>query len=172
MDAARVAMKHTSDAGRAALDAVGVARDALCPRARRLIDASFPPESHDRAELASRLLALAVLQYAQHMASFRAWRSSARAWSCIARGDAKGTFSSIFWAFATFAVVAEPLRLSRRTYRALLRREMATRFGNDAVQKMLSDDALVSDGAVGTRGASTDAAGLLGHLGTGRPCSN
>ena len=159
MDAARVAMKHTSDAGRAALDAVGVARDALCPRARRLIDASFPPESHDRAELASRLLALAVLQYAQHMASFRAWRSSARAWSCIARGDAKGTFSSIFWAFATFAVVAEPLRLSRRTYRALLRREMATRFGNDAVQKMLSDDALVSDGAVGTRGASTDAAG-------------
>ena len=50
MDAARVAMKHTSDAGRAALDAVGVARDALCPRARRLIDASFPPESHDRAD--------------------------------------------------------------------------------------------------------------------------
>ena len=108
---------------------IACAPRVVSPKTCELIESTFPASSHDRAELLSRLIALGVLQYAQHMASYRAWRHSARAWGEIARGDAKGTFWAIARAFGTFALVAEPLRLSRRTYRAL----SATRAG-DAVR--------------------------------------
>lgn len=143
MDARAIARK-TLDRARAAGTLIACAPRVVSPKTCDLIESTFPASSHDRAELLSRLIALGLLQYAQHMASYRAWRHSARAWGEIARGDAKGTFWAIARAFGTFALVAEPLRLSRRTYRALLRRELATRFGGDVVNAMLTDEALAS----------------------------
>ena len=136
--------RKTLDRARAAGTLIACAPRVVSPKTCDLIESTFPASSHDRAELLSRLIALGLLQYAQHMASYRAWRHSARAWGEIARGDAKGTFWAIARAFGTFALVAEPLRLSRRTYRALLRRELATRFGGDVVNAMLTDEALAS----------------------------
>ena len=143
MDARAIARK-TLDGAKRAGTLIACAPRVVSPKTCELIESTFPASSHDRAELLSRLIALGVLQYAQHMASYRAWRHSARAWGEIARGDAKGTFWAIARAFGTFALVAEPLRLSRRTYRALLRRELATRFGGDVVDAMLTDEALAS----------------------------
>ena len=136
--------RKTLDRARAAGTLIACAPRVVSPKTCDLIESTFPASSHDRAELLSRLIALGLLQYAQHMASYRAWRHRARAWGEIARGDAKGTFWAIARAFGTFALVAEPLRLSRRTYRALLRRELATRFGGDVVNAMLTDEALAS----------------------------
>ena len=143
MDARAIARK-TLDGAKRAGTLIACAPRVVSPKTCELIESTFPASSHDRAELLSRLIALGLLQYAQHMASYRAWRHSARAWGEIARGDAKGTFWAIARAFGTFALVAEPLRLSRRTYRALLRRELATRFGGDVVNAMLTDEALAS----------------------------
>jgi ABC-type multidrug transport system fused ATPase/permease subunit len=135
-DAAKRVAQQTMDAAVSAL--------ALCPRTLILLDAFHPVGSHERAEFISRLMALAALHYAQHMASHRAWRSSARAWTKMMDGDSRGTLGAIAGACAWAGFGAEPLRLSRRTYRALLGRELATRIGNDAIERVMDEKALSS----------------------------
>jgi ABC-type Mn2+/Zn2+ transport system ATPase subunit len=135
-DAAKRVAQHTMDAAVSAL--------ALCPRTLILLDAFHPVGSHERAEFISRLMALAALHYAQHMASHRAWRSSARAWTKMMDGDSRGTLAAIAGACAWAGFGAEPLRLSRRTYRALLGRELATRIGNDAIERVMDEKSLAA----------------------------
>lgn len=132
---------------------------ATIPRTLRLLDESFPSTSNDRVELLSRLLALGVMTYLEHAANYRAMRHASRAWSAIGNRDARGTAGAIVRALATIALFAEPLRLSKRTYRALLGREVATRFGNDALRKILGESSLVSRAKGSGDAAGTAAVG-------------
>ena len=76
MDARAMARK-TLDRARAAGTLIACAPRVVSPKTCDLIESTFPASSHDRAELLSRLIALGLLQYAQHMARYRALRHSA-----------------------------------------------------------------------------------------------
>ena len=124
------------------MDVIHAVTTATCPRTSRLLLQAFPERSHDRVELISLLIALGLITYGEHAVNYRVMMQTARCWSGISSRDARQTAMAIVKAFGLIALVGEPLRLSKKTYRALLRREMAMRFGNAAVQKMLSDEVL------------------------------
>ena len=83
------------------------------------------------------------------MAAYRAWRSTAHVWGALARGDGRESAWKVCESIARFALIVEPLRCARRTYRALLQRELATAVGSDLIAKFLRADALCEarDGA-------------------------
>jgi ABC-type lipoprotein export system ATPase subunit len=97
------------------------------------------------------------------MAAYRAWRSTAHVWGALSRGDGRESAWKVCESIARFALIVEPLRCARRTYRALLQRELATAVGSDLIRKLMRADALCAHGDGRIVGASVaDGAAAVG----------